>query len=499
MRGDEIPGESVKVARASLKLAVAETVNIVFGVFFFLVLTRLLNRMEMAAIAVMTVLCNFSSVFLSFGFHEASRKLLPGYLASGEKKAATSFLQNTWFLIITASFLCSVFMFLMAKPLARVFFKQENYVQLMGLIVWGVISNKLYETAQHNLCALQMFKEMSLVQILSYTLVRLYALGLYFCGGISGYLVGLITGQALLGLWMIAITRNYLLGQPNIRQMGKILRFSWPFYLNEFVRYGGNQADSLLVSLLLKPEVLATYYVVRRFSDYLESYINSLMKPLFPKMIELFQSSKETMSKMFFRATHYVCLVTLPPVVFMLALSYFLLDIYGKGKYLEGMPLFFILVGGMLFFGYQVLFGGAVFVAGRPVETTKMEISQSVVSLVLLIFLTRYYGVIGAATAKSLTRVSTILIAWLVGKRFLEFRFDWGAVKNMALVSVTSAGVLVALQRFRYSPPLVCLYILISLVLFVWLAARMLGQEDKELLKKVLPGIATGWERGGAN
>jgi len=482
------PRESVKVVQASIKLGLAEVVNVVFGVFYFILVTRLFTRLEMAALAVMTVITNLSAIILSFGFHEASRKLLPDYVASGKDGEVRSFLQITWVVIAAASLSLAALVFFLAEPVARIFFKGYGYASLVRLMAWGIISNKWYETAQHNLCALQKFNEMSLTQILSYTVVRIYALALYFLSGIQGYLAGLITGQALLSIWMVAVTRAYFRVPPERKRLSSLFRFSWPFYVNEFVRYGATQADSFLVSVFLRPEVLATYYVVKRFADYLESYVNSILKPLFPKMIELTRSGQESLGKMFFKASRYVSLVNIPPVVLMLSLSYFLLDIYGRGKYLSGLPIFLILNGGMVLHGYQVLCGGAVFVAGRPVDTARMEILQCLVSLVLIVFLTKLTGVTGAATARSLSRLTAILIAWLIGKGLFPWRFDWKGFSGILAISLVAGLVVVMLQWYQYSVIRVCFYLLIGAVLFGLMARKKFTEEDRSLLRE---GFAT--------
>ena len=477
--------ESVKVGKASMKLAGAEFINVIFGIFYFLIITRTFSKIEMASVAVMSVIMNISAIISAFGLHATNRKLTPEYVSKNEKEKISQLLWSSYVLIISVSILLTFIVFLFAAPVSKIFFKKEGYEILMKIIAFSVFTNKFFETTFHNLTGFQKFTEISLSQILNGVIVRIYALSLYFSSGIEGYLLGLITGQFVISLWMLSIIRKYF-GKFRFMSFKKLLKYSFPFYLNGYIRYGANHADSLIVGFFLKPEVLATYYVAKRFINYLEIYFSAILRPLSPKIIELKKQGREVIEKIFYRSTRYLSYTTVPPVFFLISISYFLLHIYGRGKYLSGIPvLIFLSLGGIITAFYS-LFMGNVFSLGKPVETTKIEVVKSLVNVAGGLLIIKFFGILGIALTNLIAGASGFVAGYLILKKFITPKVDLKTFKNVFLISLLCGCIIGIPQFLFYSLPTVIISIFLGVSLFIFLVRNIMSEDDKKLFNLIL-------------
>jgi len=476
---------SVKVGKASVKLAGAEFINVIFGVFYFLIITRTFSKIEMAAVAVMSVFMNISAMISGFGLHATNVKLIPEYISKNEKEKISQLLWSSYALIISVSILLTSIAFLFAEPLSKIFFKKEGYETLIKIIAFSVFTNKFFETTCHNLTAFQKFTEISLSQILNGVIVRIYALSLYFSNGIEGYLLGHITGQFVISIWMFLITGKYF-KKIKFMSFKKLLKYSFPFYLNGYIGYGANQADSLIVGLFLKPEVLATYYVAKRFINYLEVYFSAILRPLSPKIIELKKQGRQVIEKIFYRSTRYLSYTTIPPVFFLISISYFLLHIYGKGKYLSGVPVLILLSLGGIITAFYSLFMGNVFSLGTPIETTKIEIAKSLVNVAGGLLIIKFFGIFGIAITKLIAGVSGLVAGYLILKKFIIPKVDLKIFKNVFLISFLCGCIVGIPQVLFYSLPTVIASTILGVSVFILLIRKIMSEDDKELFNLIV-------------
>jgi len=477
--------ESVKVGKSSMKLASAEFINVIFGIFYFLIITRTFSKIEMATVAVMSVIMNISAMISGFGLHATNMKLIPEYVSKNEKEKISHLLWSSYALIISVSILLTFIVFLFAKPVSMIFFKKEGYETFIKIIAFSVFTNKFFETTYHNLTAFQKFTEISLSQILNGVIVRIYALFLYFSTGIEGYLLGLITGQFVISIWMFLITGKYF-RKIKFMSFKKLLKYSFPFYLNGYIGYGSNQADSLIVGLFLKPEVLATYYVAKRFINYLEVYFSAILKPLSPKIIELKKQGREVIEKIFYRSSRYLSYTAVPPVFFLISISYFLLHIYGKGKYLSGVPVLILLSFGGIITAFYSLFMGNVFSLGKPIETTKIEIVKSLVNIAGGLLIIKFLGIFGIAITKLIAGASGFVAGYLILKKFITPKIDLKIFKDVFLLSLLCGCIVGIPQYLFYNLSTVILSTSLGILLFMLLIRKVMSEDDKKLFNLIL-------------
>lgn len=478
--------ESVKVGKASIKLATAEFVSIIFGAFYFLFITRTFTKIEIASLAVLSIIMSLSGLLNGFGLHATVVKLIPGYIAGNERKKIAQFLQGSYMLILVTSLILTLLALIFARQISQVLFKAEEFHGLIRIMAFSIFSNKFYETTAHNLTAFQKFAELSLSQIASNVIIRIFAIFLYFSNGIEGYLVGLITGQFLLACWMFFQIRIFIFRKVHFFSLKETLRYSFPFYLNSYIGYGANYGDSLIAGLFLQPEVLAIYYVARRFIDYLEIFINAVLKPVFPKMLELKSQGMEIIGKVFYKSTRYLSLVLIPVVFLIISLSYFLLNIYGKGKYLSGLPVLIALGFASIFTGFYSLLMGTIFVTRNPIETTKIEAAKSLVNILGGLVLIKNFGIIGLVIGKSAAVLTGFVIGHLFISRFLKFRYDVPFIKKITFISVLCASIVGIPQIFHYQTFMVVLYAITGVSMFFLLSKKIFIKEDFNLMKELL-------------
>ncbi|RKY31597.1 MAG: hypothetical protein DRP67_02315 [Candidatus Omnitrophota bacterium] len=477
--------ESVKVGKASVKLAGAEFFNIIFGAFYFLFLTRILTPFEMSVIAVMSVVTNLSSILFGFGFQPAIKKLIPSFVVENRIKEIKELLNLNYLTVFLFYGLSTAVFFHFSPLFSKIFLKNPDHFSLMRIISFAILTNKLFEISYSTLVAFQKFNIVSTVSILNGGIIRIYALSLYlFNKNINSYLIGIITGQAFLVLLMIFQLKKYLF-KKCFYSFTKLFKFSWPFYLNAYIGYGKNHADTFLVSIFLKPELLATYYVVKRFVEYIERFMVSIVTPLTPKMIELKNQGKEVIEKIFTTSTRYLSYIIFPISFFTISISHFLLHIYGKGRYLHGLPVLIILALSTIFTVGILLFQKTIFVMARPIELTKLSLVNSSLSIILPLALIGRLNILGIGIGKLLSSLITFFFGYYLTSKFIKVNFDFKGIWRIFSLVLFLCILSLTAQRFIHTYGEL-LSIFPWVFLFLPLFIIMISEKDKKTLMEIL-------------
>ncbi len=482
---DDKKKESVIVGKSSFKLANVEILNIIFGVFYFLIITRTFSNIDIATIGIMSIIMALSSLFSDFGLNSTTTKLIPEYISNKETQKTTSLIQLTYLIIISITLILVYFTFHFSHFLSLLFFKKNGFENIIKIIAFSIFTNRLLETSLYNLTSLQKFTTISFIQVFNYIVIRIYALFLYFSNGINGYLLGLISGQFILSVWAIFEIKGFIFKKSPVASISQTLKYSLPFYANRYIRYGSTQADSLIISLFFKPELFAVYYVAKRFINYIESYVTALLRPLSPKMIEMKKHGKETIQKIFYKSTRYLSFTIIPVILFIISLSYFLLHIYGKGRYISGIPILIILSIAAMFNSFYSLFVGPLFVMAEPVEITKVGLINAILIVFFMLIFVRF-GILGVAGSILLSNIISIGVIHIWNKKFITLKVDWTGIKRIFYISMPPFILIIVLQILYYSTFLSVLYAISGICLFTFLFLRFISKEDKLFIKEII-------------
>jgi len=473
--------------RSSAKLLSSQGVVASFSLFYFIIITRLLTKLELSSIAVFVIITTFCAMFTGMGLTVSCLQRAPELLSKGRKVEACALIKTSIFVPFILSLIMAIGAFFISTWISKIFFKTPGYANLVKIMVLGIVTYKLQETLGHIFKVVQRFGKMAITKVINDIGGRILAFTLFFAFGIKGYIFGLIMGQGLVILFSIYYLRDCIFLKSGLHPIGKLVRYSLPYCGDGFVRFGSMQADQLIIGVFLRPELLATYYVARRFFDYLHLYVDALLGPIVPKIAELKAQGKEVIQRAFTKTSRYLSFSLIPVSLLIASISYPLLRIYGGDKYIGATPVLALLSVAAIAYGLYSVYAINVYILGKPVERFKQESVSSFLNVALGLGLVIPLNIFGLAIARLFSLSGASLFSRHLLKKLSKVRFDILAFKQTLVASLLMVTVIIIGQLFYYNIFVIPVYVLIGVIVYLFFFCRGLKREDIDLIRKFLP------------
>ncbi|MBA7686909.1 hypothetical protein ES703_95369 [subsurface metagenome] len=303
---------SVKTMRDSTKLLTSQGAITLFSIFFFVVISRLLTKIEMSSLAVLGIIIGLSGMVTGLGLVTSCIRKAPELLARGEKAKAYALMKLSVVVPVFLSLGAAAIVALFSRQISQLFFKTPDLSALVKIMAVGLVVGKVWENLCHMLSVVERFGQLSIVNVVSNIPARTLALFLYFFFGMNGYISALILGQGLAVLLMVYYLRDFIFSRSGQYSLKELISYSSPYYGGDLLRFSYRQADQLIIGVFLMPEQLATYFVARRFFGYLVLYTDALLRPIVPKISGLKTKGIKAIEKAFHRTSRYLSFSLIP-------------------------------------------------------------------------------------------------------------------------------------------------------------------------------------------
>lgn len=481
-----IPTAAARVLRNSAKLLTARAVGVVLQLVYLLVVARVLPGIELAALPVMNVLNEVCTRLSDLGMTGTCMQRGPGLLSRGERRQAAAMARTAALIPFLVAWGLAVVLFWQADAVALLLFKDVAAAPIVRLICVGIAGYRLRTTLLLLLQAWQRFGMLGSLRV-SNNVLRVASLGGYWLAGIEGLVATLVIGQWLLALVALAMLRDVLFSERALHAPLQLARYSLPYYLNGFVRFGTMQADELMVGVALLPEQLAAYYVVRQLFDFLVLYVDTLIDSFLPRLSELRAASRDRVIQAFRWTSRFLAAAVIPFCGVVASLSYPLLQVYGGAKYLSAyMPLATLALAALFYASYSY-YGAHVYALGKPIEHLGQESVGSLLNVGLGLLLMTGLGIQGFALARLLSLLGATLFSAHLLRRSYPVRLDRQALGQVLWTALVSCAVVIGGQLLFYRLWLAPVYGLLGGAVFVLLYSRYLRDEDVTLFESGLP------------
>ena len=478
---------SVKTMRDSTKLLSSQGVITLFSIFFFIIIARLLTKIEMSSLAVLGIITALSEKVTGLGLVTSCIQKAPELLARGEKAKAYALMKLSVMVPVFLSFAAAAIVALFSRQISQLFFKTPDLSALVKIMAVGIVVGKVWENLCHMLSVVEKFGQLSIVNVVSNVPARMLALFLYFFLGMKGYISALILGQGLAVLLMVYYLREFIFSRSGQYSLKELLFYSVPYYGGDLLRFSHRQADQFIIAVFLMPEQLATYFVARRFFGYLILYTDALLRPIVPKISGLKTKGIQAIERAFNRTSRYLSFSLIPVSFLVASLAYPLLQIYGGSKYLGAAPILAILSLTAIAYGIYYAYGMNVYIMGKPIKRFEQEGMAGILNVGLGVCLVVPLNILGSAMARVLSLSGAALFSRHLLKRLTNARFDVAALRQTLLASGVMAGLILGGQLLYYDLRVVPCYVLGGILLYLFLFSRNLKREDLDLISSYLP------------
>jgi O-antigen/teichoic acid export membrane protein len=220
--------------------------------------------------------------------------------------------------------------------------------------------------------------------------------------------------------------------------LGSLLVFSLPLFFITIVDYGWTEAQILILGSLVSSDQVGIYNVALRLTLMLTIFQTAFGTVFAPVIAELHQASNMVeLSRLLKVVTRWSAMITIPIFLVMFCYPEDLLRIFGE-EFVAGKLVLQILALGILLNVAVGPVGWFIVLTGRSFLSLVNSCVALLVNIVVTIFLTTKYGIVGAAVAIMLG----LLVVNLM--RLIEIKYIFGIHPfGRALMKCLVAGCLV--------------------------------------------------------
>lgn len=397
---------SVEKLTGTMSLTVMNQLTI-YGANFivFFIIARSFNSEQLGIWAMYLTIISLSEHVRQGLFHQSTIRLSKGYNYSKSSIMWHFILLNLLYLIVS-----NLLIVLLNEGLQ---------------FIWG--SSELNQLIRFSFCG---SFSMAFLQILNtYALSRqklkfqLKVNFIYSSLNVAG--ISLLSNANYFDAWSI-IAFQFLLGlfiSPIL--IRKIFKGVQRFYFDRdlvkdilnFGKYnaGGNllsilfqKSDLIILSLFTNHSIIGLYHFASKIVNYSELFMNALSQYFYPKMSKEFFNQKAGIHKTFNHGLFFMLVSIIPLIVLFQSIPNYIIEFIGGEKYLAAKSTITILLLASLIKPVGRMFGIFLDSINRPDINFKMLLLSLFCNIFLNFLLIPLFGLIGAATATTISVILTI-------------------------------------------------------------------------------------------
>lgn len=266
-------------------------------------------------------------------------------------------------------------------------------------------------------------------------------------GGLRGYYIGLISGEALVLLVLLL----YVLRETRLRRSnlsGQLFReavtFGFPIVIYELSGVLFYTGDRFLIMWLLDATALGYYTVAFNLSNYANvAFGFPVAMAVGPAVTNLYEKEgSEAASEFLGKATRYFLLFALAAVAGMAIVREDLLVLLASEKFRPGARLVHVLLAGFLLSTTREIVGVGLLLKKRPWMMAGLNLAGACLNAGLNLVLIPVLREMGAALATLASQLTMSLIFWVLGSRMVRVPIDlWTLVKHVVCASTMGAAI----------------------------------------------------------
>lgn len=406
------------------------------GFFFWFILGKNLTPKEYGYVTIGTNLMMILSGISLVGLWTANYKLIPEYLKTDRKKVNSLvrfsimivFITNSilvLILVISSSFMSDV----LKIPPAVIF------ISCAGLFLISLtrILASVYRGFQ-NMKKIFLTDLSGMIIKLFFTFILVF-LGFKYLGG----LIGFVACYAVISL--LRIDKNWFKTQNNLNNLDKkeiIVEYAFPAFVASLANLTFNNAQYILLPILENPEITGIFGVSMILTSLISIVPVTLNYSLFPIISELSVSlgTKKRQAYLVNQVMRYSMLLVFPLVIFLSFFSKPIILLFTSERYLRASEVLPILSLAAIFVGFGSVLVSSLYALGKTKTHRNIMVFNSILFLILAIFLTRRFSYFGMSYAWFFSAFLFFLISFFCLRKLLKIRLNVDSLLKILFSSV---------------------------------------------------------------
>jgi O-antigen/teichoic acid export membrane protein len=500
--GVSLPGVEVSstdrakhIASGIRSLTVQNLVNSVLGFVFLTMLLRLLSPSDYGLYSAALMVTTIGSSIAIFGLQYAATRFV-AFMAHDE--GGSRFVSRSIVVLSLIFTSAATVVFVVLSPALSLYFTKSTSsawvfaasgAWLFSVTISGIFQGlvqgmkKYHSLAMILICANAATVGLTVVGLLEYHSV------------IVPIIAWVVYGAVIVG-WSLVITRKRLLVADSAfaggRALKRVLGYSIPLGIAGIVTVATGAADPIVVGGFLSEAQLGAYYAAIAISGGLGVILFSPLNTAFFPESSSNAEDPRTLSAGLRLAFRYTTLALIPVSFALVGLSKQMIRLFSGGVpgYLIANPSLQMMSGFFLFVAMQGILTSLLLSTGKTTQVMLIGLVTVALDLALSVLLVPSFGLLGAATSRTVVDVAGFLIAVYLTRNYLRGVADVRFQAKIIASSLVMLGVLFSLSKFVSNRALTLIpYSLIGVAVLLMCvrALRLLTEEDKRHLEHFMP------------
>jgi stage V sporulation protein B len=494
--GDGSTSESAKhIASGIRSLTIQNVVNGVLGFVFLTMMLRLLSPTDYGLYSAALLVTTLGSSVAVFGLQFAATRFV-AFMAhdEGESRVVS---RSIVVLSLVFTSVATVVYVVLSPTIAEYFTRSESSEWIFaasGAWLFSITMSGIFQGLVQG-----MKKYQTLARILisaNIATVGLTVLGLMEFHSVLVPIVAWVVYGAVIIVWSLAITRRPLLVANPSGTAGKtvkqVLRYSMPLGIAGIVTVATGAADPMVVGGFLNEAQLGAYYAAIAISGGLGVILFTPINTAFFSETSSYANDPRKLNAGLRLAFRYTALALIPVSLALVGLSKQMIRLFSGGvsSYLLANPSLQMMSAFFLFVAMQGILTSLLLSTGKTTQVMLIGVVTVVLDLALSVMLVPAFGLLGAATSRTLVDIAGFLMALYLTRSYLRGVADIEFQIKLIASSLVMLGVLFAMSKFISNRALTLIpYSIIGVAVLLLCARglRLLTDEDKRYLEHFMP------------
>lgn len=402
-------GIEVVVAKNASLSFIGTIVSIFFKLAASIIVTRSLGAQIFGIYVLALAILSFGEVIALFGLENTLVKFVSQFKALQDAPRLRGAIYGTVGLSLLISFAVSSGLFVSIPYLAEQVFKKPTLIPVLKVIAFSLPFTALHRLLLASLQGVKLVKYKVFVTrfILPFFRISFIISAVLLGYGLKGlaysYLMVQIIGAIFSAYFLLKNIPEVTCFKPIKWELKKIIGFTIPLFFSTLFNRLMQRADVLIVGYFLPAKMLGIYGIARRFTPFIVLPLEAFNNIFAPIISDLFTKQKMMeLEHQFKTVARWIFISSLPVFTLLIFYSETLLSIFGR-DFVVGYRAMIILCIGQIINAASGSVGFMLMMTGRPLANTFNSGFLCVTNILLSLYLTPRYGIIGAAFASALS------------------------------------------------------------------------------------------------
>ena len=452
------------------------------------------------------VLCQVGETLARMGLQSGTVRYVSIYNSTKDIQRLKGVLKQAIGLPIIGGSILGLVLILLSRPIAEGIFAEPNLTSVLRIFAISIPIGASMNVAASSTTGFKTTKYMVIVTGLLHPISNLFfvfllcAIGLGINGAVAAWVIAAILGL-LVSVYFVK--KIFPMGMwkriKSVLEVAKLLKFSLPLAFGSFLGFILLWMSTLMLGYFRPAYEVGIFRAASQTALLLMIILNSLNSIFSPMIADFIHRKAQNKLDQFFKlTTRWSFSLTLPLFIIIWLAGKDLLHVFGQ-EFVAGWIPLVILAGGQLVNAGTGGIAYMLIMSGHQYHKLYGDLLLVILNFMLNLFLIPRWGLLGAATATSISMASiNILRVFQVHFMLKIHAYNWLYLKPIG------AGLLAALVGFILRPLLPAMHYILALtiisgiilttyVISFW--SMRLAETDKIILSKIRKRLGDYWKK----